>query len=788
MRILDGNLRLITPVEGPDCEPTDVAAASGDTGRYYQLSHDYLVPSLRQWLTQKQKETWRGRAALCLGERSAEWQVQKRRRYLPSALEYVQISLGVPRSQRTPDQREMMGAAGRHHQVRALCMACVVIAVGAGAALWQAESNAVRADELIGNLGQAEIDQVPAIIKDLQAYGSIAEPKLRQLREDAQATSKQRLHASLALVRHDAKQIPFLTEQLLTATPQQLVVIRLALADHRAEATARLWEVLSDVNANGSKRLPAAGALATLDTNNPQWPAIGEQVARELVLQDAHLLDQWIAVFRPVKIHLTAPLKKLFAQRQNVDQSSAAALALASYLSANMDELFELYEHAEDRQVAPLQAALANHRAKALPRLRATLAGDMGNLQKQLAKEEAVKKIVGAALALLLFGEDRGVWPLLQRREDPHIRAQLIHRISRNGIDPRLLIDRLAKDQDSGIRAALIMGLGGFESNQIGPKGLANLADQLVAIYKQDPDPEVHSAARWYLRARGFADRIPPADRLLIQIGLQGSPRWWLTSECHTMVAIKGPAALTLQWSDEENANPDAKKPSPIRVSQSFAISTGEVTVEQFQHFKPQYHPDPAINPDPDCPVTNVTLNEMAEYCNWLSEQVRIPPDEWCYEWKTDPNGKKSKELWPRTDFSTKRGFRLPLENEWEFASQADMVTKRFYGETDELMSDYVWHHGNANDRTMPGGLLRPNPNGLFDIYGNAVELCELTSIADSVTRRVSVMRGGSYFERFPAGYRVQVIPNPSSNAGFRIVQSLNRKLPASRLLQPPKS
>ena len=39
--------------------------------RYYQLTHDYLVPSLRKWLTRKQKETRRGRAELRLAERAA---------------------------------------------------------------------------------------------------------------------------------------------------------------------------------------------------------------------------------------------------------------------------------------------------------------------------------------------------------------------------------------------------------------------------------------------------------------------------------------------------------------------------------------------------------------------------------------------------------------------------------------------------------------------------------------------------------------------------------------------
>ena len=44
VQLLDGQLRIITPVETDD-------------GPGYQLTHDYLVPSLRDWLTAKQKAT-----------------------------------------------------------------------------------------------------------------------------------------------------------------------------------------------------------------------------------------------------------------------------------------------------------------------------------------------------------------------------------------------------------------------------------------------------------------------------------------------------------------------------------------------------------------------------------------------------------------------------------------------------------------------------------------------------------------------------------------------------------
>ncbi len=56
--ILDKDLRLITPTDPAGSELTGEASSDGE--RYYQLTHDYLVPSLREWLTRKQRETKQG--------------------------------------------------------------------------------------------------------------------------------------------------------------------------------------------------------------------------------------------------------------------------------------------------------------------------------------------------------------------------------------------------------------------------------------------------------------------------------------------------------------------------------------------------------------------------------------------------------------------------------------------------------------------------------------------------------------------------------------------------------
>src|SRR5262249_54801254 len=61
LRILDSEIRLITPTDPEGKEADGDSTLQTQPGqKYYQVTHDYLVHSLRDWLTRKQKETRRG--------------------------------------------------------------------------------------------------------------------------------------------------------------------------------------------------------------------------------------------------------------------------------------------------------------------------------------------------------------------------------------------------------------------------------------------------------------------------------------------------------------------------------------------------------------------------------------------------------------------------------------------------------------------------------------------------------------------------------------------------------
>ena len=244
IRILDSEIRLITPTdpEGAEGEPgalatggnrqapplapvanapgspTPVADAPATPAKYYQLTHDYLVHSLRDWLTRKQKETRRGRAELLLADRAAVWNARPENRQLPSLLQWLNLQVLTRKQNWTPPQRKMMRRAMRFHLLRGLMFTALL----AGVVLlgWDALGR-LEAHNLRGRLLGVKTAEVPDVIKAMVPYRRWTEPLLREAYTQAQeqGDAAKQLHASLALLPMDPSQVRYLNGACSRASP-----------------------------------------------------------------------------------------------------------------------------------------------------------------------------------------------------------------------------------------------------------------------------------------------------------------------------------------------------------------------------------------------------------------------------------------------------------------------------------------------------------------------------------------------------------------------------------------
>ncbi len=307
IRILDLELRLITPTdpEGSSSGAQQIAPS----GQYYVLSHDYLVHSLRDWLTRKQRETRRGRAELRLAERSASWNSKPENRLLPSPLEWANIRLLTRKKDWTEPQRNMMKRTGLVHGSRILT-AVVLLALLTWGCI-EGYGN-LRASGLVEKLAAAGTSDVPPIIRQLSSYRRWANPRLKTLFQGEDDNSREKLNASLALLPFDEAQVPFLEKRLLVASPSELIVIRDALKPHRVSLVPKLWSALESAEPGDVKLLPAASSLADYDASSPKWESVGGKVVQALIRVNPVFLGAWLDALRPVGTPNTSPVAAIF--------------------------------------------------------------------------------------------------------------------------------------------------------------------------------------------------------------------------------------------------------------------------------------------------------------------------------------------------------------------------------------------------------------------------------------------------------------------------------------------
>jgi formylglycine-generating enzyme required for sulfatase activity len=168
----------------------------------------------------------------------------------------------------------------------------------------------------------------------------------------------------------------------------------------------------------------------------------------------------------------------------------------------------------------------------------------------------------------------------------------------------------------------------------------------------------------------------------------------------------------------------------PVDLKRRFYVGLREVTNAEYRQFRPDHRSGFIMQTTLDLdrqPVVNVSWQDAAAYCNWLSAQEGIAP---AYETK----GGKLVPVNPATN-----GYRLPTEAEWEWIARGIGGGLRKYPWGDSLpvppgsgnyadrtaqplVSLVIPDYDDGYAATAPVASFGPNPAGFFDLGGNVAE------------------------------------------------------------------
>ncbi len=121
---------------------------------------------------------------------------------------------------------------------------------------------------------------------------------------------------------------------------------------------------------------------------------------------------------------------------------------------------------------------------------------------------------------------------------------------------------------------------------------------------------------------------------------------------------------------------------------------------------KPYIPPDRGFGHE-GFPAISMSKLAATEFCTWLSKK----------------SGKH---------------FRLPTEQEWEYACLAGSPGPYCFGDDASKLPDYAWFAADSDDAPHAVATKRPNAWGMYDMHGNVAEWCETSD-------GKGVVKGGSY-------------------------------------------
>lgn len=754
MKLLHTELRLLTPIAR---EEGSVSSESSDSQvrqfeQAYQLTHDYLVPLIREWIQLELKDTRQGRLSLALQDQANQWNGRKSTRYLPTFIEFLQYRFGTNRRDWTEPEAKMMSVAGKRfgRAVSSWTVGTILIMLVAFLAYrvadrYQLQQHVAR---LVGTIEYTSFANLPALFQELNQHLDLSRAPIEGI-EEQDTTPEHKFRAKIFLVKHDANQVESLTNELIDSQfsgsyfplaldalegyPQPVIEIlnaRLKTVD-RSDQLLRLACVWCRFR-------PHASPLADFNAD----------IVDALLNQPASDAQSWIDALIPLAADLSPALVRKVAECPHLEGARIGVMALSAFQDGKSIATFaQLIEEGNEFAFRASLESLKLKPVDSVSILRTKL-DELAEKSEGLTNTD-VSRIASVTLAMWLLGEDEAVRVSLNKLRNTSLREHLITQISgvRCERDQIQKMVEKERDRDPKMASILLQGLVAIVDKPLPKNRQQEWIDYLKGIYRQHPNSELHSSAGRLLKQ--LKVDLEQLDNEIVAQGKMDDREWFIDPIGQMFVVIEG--------------------------THTYAIGTTEISQGVFDRTAVDI--DPARADDLAEPVTGLLHIEIARFCNRLSEKAGIPPSQWCYP---DDDALQRKCL-PYPDYLQRYGYRLPTDDEWRYALRAGSKNLWLSGANAETLDKFCWDRYNTLLKLQPCAGKLTNSLGIFDMYGNAAELCYVNERVQSQDDVHALIENGS--DLLNAAERMVNLPAKEVDRsirgtyrGFRLARTLNAK------------
>ncbi len=350
LQLLDSEVRLITPTSGDDSLGSSILEAR------YQLTHDYLVPSIRNWMSMQDESTRRGRARIDLRRASRHWAINHDRKLLLSTWQWLRLRLLTsPANWNQTEQQFMLSS--RNQRLRSLVVrgAICVALLFAAQTLFRFRD----LESLKTAIRSADLSELPELFDTAEKLQPI-----ESLFAEEAVDESTPLTVRLTRLGEDPKQWPSILTAMDTFGPERLPDLSRALLKVKQADWSEVKQRLHASQAG--ERLRAASLLATNPAEAAPLNESAAQIHTDLKQVSFGELASWLSNLRALK----TPLANLAVDdfiRSNGPQERERLLAiLQSYLAADQTERWAeviSYMHPEELPSLSLLRELAKQPA-----------------------------------------------------------------------------------------------------------------------------------------------------------------------------------------------------------------------------------------------------------------------------------------------------------------------------------------------------------------------------------------------------------------------------------------